>query len=68
MAKSSITLGKAIYLIKNICNNIDVSDVMESHAYATMIIKDLKRIIDKIDVPELVGSIDESSKETSIQA
>jgi len=68
MAKSSITLGKAIYLIKNICNKIDVSDVMESHAYATMIIKDLKRIIDKIDVPELVGSIDESSKETSIQA
>jgi len=68
MAKSSITLGKAIYLIKNICNKIDVSDVMESHAYATMIIKDLKKIIDQIDIPELIGRADGESKENSIQA
>ena len=54
-----ITLGRAIYLIKNICSHIKVSDVMHSHAYATMIIKDLKEIIDDIDIPELVGNINE---------
>ena len=66
--KNNMTLGRAIYLIKSICSNIKVSDVMESHAYATMIIKDLKEIIDKIDIPELVGRADGESKENSIQA
>ena len=63
-----MTLGRAIYLIKSICSNIKVSDVMESHAYATMIIKDLKKIIDQIDIPELIGRADGESKENSIQA
>jgi hypothetical protein len=54
-----MTLGRAIYLIKDICSHIKVSDVMKSHAYATMIIKDLKTIIDDIDVPELIGNANE---------
>ena len=41
---------------------------MHSHAYATMMIRDLKKIIDEIDIPELVGNVDEYSKETNIQA
>ena len=60
VAKSNeLTLGKAIYLIKNICSHIKVRDVMESHVYATMIVQDLKKIIDDIDIPELIGNINE---------
>jgi len=60
LAKSNeLTLGNAIYLIKDICNHIKVSDVIENHVYATMIVKNLKKIIDDIDMPELIGNINE---------
>ena len=62
MPKRNDSLGMSITRLKGIVNSMKMSDITESHAFAIKIIASLSLIISEMEVPELIGGIDEEAK------
>ena len=62
MTKNNITLGESVVKIKNICNSLNYNYLMTNHAYAIDKLTRLSDIINKMEIPELIGESSEEKK------